>query len=303
MGGLVALSALGAFVATRSTGAPGAPTATASPFAYDARAPLDLRETGATRSGGVTVHDVSFASPKGGRVPAFLVVPGGRGPFAGLIFQHGLPGTRADMLAQARSFSRLGAVVIAIDAPFDRRGGPEIRFDPRDRADQIQLIVDLRRAVDLLGSRRDVDPRRIAYLGISYGGAMGGLLAGVEHRIAAFVLVVGDGGLLQHFTAHEDAGGTLPPMSARRRRAWIAAMRPIEPLRYVAYHTAPILFQSGRYDDVVPAADARRFQRAAPPPKTVKWYPGGHFLPRPAACDAARWLHARIRIRASHPEC
>lgn len=249
------------------------------------------------------MHDVSFRSPKGGRVPAFLVVPEGRRPFAGLILQHGLPGTRGDMLDQAKNFSRLGAVVIAIDAPFDRRAGAPIRFDRRDRNEQIQIIVDLRRAVDLLVARTDVDPHRIGYVGISYGGAIGGLLSGVDHRIAAFVLVVGDGGLLQHFTAHKDAGGSLPRMSARRRRAWISALRPIEPIRYIAFHTAPILFQNGLYDDLVPPADAGRYQRAAPPPKTIKWYPGDHFLPRPAACDAAGWLSARIGIRPNHPEC
>jgi hypothetical protein len=45
---------------------------------------------------------------------------------------------------------------------------------------EVQLIIDLRRAIDLLGGRPDVDPQRIAYLGVSYGGAMGGLLAGDE---------------------------------------------------------------------------------------------------------------------------
>jgi cephalosporin-C deacetylase-like acetyl esterase len=67
-----------------------------------------------------------------------------------------------------------------------------VRFDERDRREQIQLIVDLRRAVDLLVARDDVDPDRIGYLGVSYGGAMGGLLAGVEDRV--------DGG---HFLPHE----------------------------------------------------------------------------------------------------
>jgi dienelactone hydrolase len=63
--------------------------------------------------------------------------------------------------------------VIAIDAPFARRSGAPIAFTRRDRAEQIQLIVDLRRAVDLLRARADVDDDRIAYLGMSYGAVMG----------------------------------------------------------------------------------------------------------------------------------
>jgi dienelactone hydrolase len=106
-------------------------------------------------------------------VPALLFVPSGGGPYAGLIVQHGLPGGKHDVAFEAEELARLGAVVIAIDAPFARRSGEPIAFTRRDREEQIQLIVDLRRAVDLLRARADVDDDRIAYLGISYGAAIG----------------------------------------------------------------------------------------------------------------------------------
>lgn len=267
------------------------------PFAYDADAPLDVREEASRREGGLRMHEVTYASPKGGRVPAIVVVPNGDGPFAGLIVQHGMPGTRRDLLPFAQDLARLGAVAVMIDAPFARRSGEPVRFDRRDRAEQIQLIVDLRRAVDLLLARDDVDADRIGYLGISYGGAMGGLLAGVEHRIAAFVLAVGDGGLVEHFSGPDDASRTLP-------KAWVDAMTPIEPLRYVARAEAPLLFLSGRFDEAVPPADARRYQRAAPESKQVKWYDSGHFLPSEAECDWATWLGEHIGIAGSkHAFC
>ncbi|MCI0410020.1 MAG: hypothetical protein L0191_15935 [Acidobacteria bacterium] len=59
-----------------------------SHFHYDKNAPLDVKEAGTAKRGDVAVHDVSFASPKGGRVPAYLVVPAGRGPFAAVIWGH-----------------------------------------------------------------------------------------------------------------------------------------------------------------------------------------------------------------------
>jgi len=43
--------------------------------------------------------------------------------------------------------------------------------------------VDLRHAVDVLLARLDVDPRRLAYVGSSFGGTRGGLPAAVEDRI------------------------------------------------------------------------------------------------------------------------
>src|ERR1700749_1561629 len=57
-------------------------------FDYDQHAPLDLKIIGTQKRGDVTVYDISYASPKGGVVPAYLVVPSGKGPFAGIIWGH-----------------------------------------------------------------------------------------------------------------------------------------------------------------------------------------------------------------------
>ena len=275
------------------------------PFAYDAGAPLDVRPGAPSSDGEVDVARLTYASPKGGRVPALLFTPPGEGPFAGLIVQHGLPSRKEDVQRDAAGLARLGAVVVAIDAPFARRPGEPVALTERDRDEQVQLIVDLRRAVDLLRSRDDVADERIGYLGISYGGAMGGLLAGVESRIQAFVLMVGDGGLVEHFTGPEDADfGPLTAVSPERRERWLAAMRPVEPLAWVGKSTAPLLFLSGRNDEAVPPRDARRYHRAAPASSEVRWYPSGHFLPPKAWCDAARFLTRHVRIAGDrHPAC
>jgi fermentation-respiration switch protein FrsA (DUF1100 family) len=237
-------------------------------------------------------------------VSALLFVPSGTGPFAGLIVQHGLPSNKEDEAFDAQELAGLGAVVIAIDAPFTRRSGAPIAFTRRDRREQIQRIVNLRRAVDLLRARTDIDDDRIGYLGISYGAAMGGLLAGVEHRVAAFVLMSGDGGLVEHFSGPEHRNGPLFMLSPARRTAWLAAMRPIEPLAWVKRATAPILFQSGRRDHVVSVRDQVRYQRAAPQPKEIRWYDSDHMLPPQVWCDAARFLGRQIGIAGNkEPEC
>jgi hypothetical protein len=86
----------------------------------------------------------------------------------------------------------------------------------------------------LLSAREDVDPARLAYIGYSYGAAMGGLLAGIEPRIKAFCLMVGDGGIVSHFTA---ADGTLlselDRLPDEKSQAWLELMNPIEPIRFV----------------------------------------------------------------------
>ena len=201
-------------------------------FAYDATAALDIQEEKRWRAGGVTVIDFNYASPRGGRVPATLVVPDGAGPFAGVVFMHGHGGYRHDLLPRAETYARLGAVGILISAPSNRPADdnlwPTVFRGEQDGREHIQLIIDLRRAVDVLLVRFDIDPQRLAYVGSSYGGAMGGLLAGVEDRIKAYALEVGDGGLVTHFS-----GAMIMGLPDQVRRDRLAAMWPIEPLHYV----------------------------------------------------------------------
>src|SRR6185503_1162495 len=57
-------------------------------FDYDRKAPLEIKEVGVDHRGQIAIHDISYASPKGGAVPAYLVVPKGKGPFAAVIWGH-----------------------------------------------------------------------------------------------------------------------------------------------------------------------------------------------------------------------
>ncbi len=277
-----------------------APAPEIAAFGYDAKAPLDVRVMSTEMSPGISRQSLTYASPKGGRVPAVLIVPAGRGPFAGMLFMHGAPGDHRKLIPEAEAMARRGVVALLIDAPFARPGRADpapLHFDERDRADQIQLIVDLRRGIDLLTSRPDVDPRRLGYLGISFGGATGGLLAGVEKRLGAYALVVGDGGVVSHFSGPDVTDSPLQRMPQAQVRRWLAAMEPIQPIRFVGRAApAQLLFQNGRQDHVVPPSHAMAYQQAGSLPKTVLWYDAGHGLDEKAVQDRDRWLAERLGI-------
>ena len=82
-----------------------------------------------------------------------------------MIVLHGLPGNaRGSIAVFGRDLTSRGAVVLAIDAPWAQRGGlPD--FTVRDSIEQVQLMIDLRRAVDFLRARADVDPASIGFIG------------------------------------------------------------------------------------------------------------------------------------------
>jgi uncharacterized protein len=268
-------------------------------FAYDVDAPLNLQKAVEYTRNGVEVSAISFDSPDGGRATGMLFDPVTRSSLRpGIVLMHGMPGNARSTAAGAQLLAERGAVVIAIDAPFARRGGSPVQFSTEDRAEQIQLIKDLQRAVDVLRAQANVDDERIAYHGISYGGAMGALFVGVERRIKAAALVVGDGGLVSHFTGPEDSN-FMASLSCATRDDWLRAMTPVEPIRFIP-HAPPtaLLLQSGRLDNLVPAADAEELHAAAPQPKTIRWYAAGHGLDQQALLDRLDWLHEQIGLDA-----
>jgi dienelactone hydrolase len=268
-------------------------------FAYDVSAPLNLHTAVESTSEGVEVSSISFDSPDGGSVTGLLFDPVTRSSLRpGIVLMHGMPGTARNMAGYAQALAGYGAVVIAIDAPFARRGGEPVRFSDEDRAEQIQLIKDLQRAVDVLRARANVDHDRIAYLGISYGAAMGALFVGIERRLAAAALVVGDGGLVSHFTGPEDVA-FMTGLSCATRAAWFQSMAPVEPIRFIPHASpTPLLLQNGRVDELVPAADAEALHAAAPESKTILWYNAGHGLNQKALLDRHDWLVERIGLDA-----
>ena len=267
-------------------------------FSYDRSAPLEQADSQLRERDGVRVHRLSYASPKGGRVTGRLAVPNGSGPFAGVVVMHGMPGNSEGVMGIGLTIARAGAVVVAIDAPWARRpGGQPLSLTPADSVDQVQLIIDLQRAVDLLLARSDVDPERLGYVGRSYGGAMGALFAGVERRLKTYALQVGDGGVVSHFTGAEDPPNGPFGVTREGWQRWLRAMEPIEPIRFISRAApASLYFQSGRQDRLVPPADAERLQQAGSEPRKTSWYDTGHGLDSAAERDLLAWLHQAIGL-------
>lgn len=268
-------------------------------FAYDRAAPLELQSSPIGQEGEVAIHGISYASPKGGRVNGRLFVPRGGGPFAGVILAHGAPGNAEAFTGRAVYIARHGAVVLAIDAPFNRRPGGPITLTPQDSVEQVQLIVDLQRAVDVLLARPDVDSARLAYVGRSYGGATGALFAGVERRLKTYILASADGGITTRFTA---PGAPPPPGQEARARAWLASMQPIEGLRFVGRANGSMLFQNGRQDPIVTVERAETLHAAAPAGREVRWYEAPHALNPAAYVDQLRWLSQTVGTTPPGPE-
>src|SRR5260370_24050488 len=167
-------------------------------FDYDHHTPLNIKRLGVQHRARADVYDITYDSLQGGVVPAYLVVPKGRGPFAAVIWGHwywenSSMRNRREFLDEAIVLAQAGVVSLLTDGPVARPGHEPIKdpLDERNFAEFFHPVMDMRRGVDVLLSRGNVDRKRIAFVGHSYNAGVGALLSGVDRRLRPFVLLPG----------------------------------------------------------------------------------------------------------------
>jgi dienelactone hydrolase len=252
--------------------------ALARQFDYDSSAPLDLQQGAPVPVGDATVTAVSFSIDGVNRMTGDLAVPSsGSGPFAAVVLAPVRGGSHGSFEQEAVALAGRGAVALALD---DLAGSGFPSFTGTDIGFVVRRVIGLRRAVDMLLARDDVDPARLGFAGMSDGGELGGILVGVDHRLAAAILGCA-GGIW-------DAGGN---------RWYLRRMHQLDPVLYIG-HAAPteILFQAGTLDREIPPAEARSFARAASKPNRIRWYVAPHRLNAQAYADEVAWLAVKLGL-------
>jgi dienelactone hydrolase len=269
-------------------------------FEYDQRSSLDVKENSVEEKNGVKVLDISYSSP-GGRVTAYLVEPQGKGPFAAVLFMHWGQGNRSEFLDEAIELASAGVVSLLLDAPFAR---PEPWRRPakpgdykEDREIFVQSIIDMRRGVDLLETRSNVDRKRIGYVGHSYGASLAGALAATEKRIKALVLMAGLPSISEFTRSSKHPGMTKYRESIPKEdfERYVKDISVIDANQYIGKATPSVLFfQFAEQDEFITKEDAVKYFQLASEPKEVKWYEGGHELNKAARRDRIEFLKKHL---------
>jgi hypothetical protein len=261
-------------------------------FDYDARPAPAVRIAGTETRDGVSIHDVEYAGLDGEPVRAYLVIPRTAGRAPGLVYTHPAPGSRTTYLDEAVEMGRRGVASLVLDAPWSREAFwlPLFKDGAADLQRYTGVVVGLRRAVDVLAARPEVDAARIGYVGHSFGAAFGGALVGAEPRIRAAVLIAGP----SSFT--EIAAVNNPELTGEARDRYAREMAPIDPVNHVGRAAGrPVLFQFPRQEQYFAEATFLRYAAAAGDPKEVRWYDGDHYLKSSAARDERiAWLLQRL---------
>ena len=268
-------------------------------YHYNARQPLTVQVQAKTPFFTGQLLHFSYASANGQRVPALLFVPKGADkahPVPCLIALHGLGGSKEFMMGFAPQFALpLGYAVLAIDEygqgdrPRPPTSGAGVDV-PALTSGIRQTVIDVRRGLDYLKTRPEINQAHIGLIGLSLGAIIGTVSAGVDPRIRAAVLISGGGdwGLILQSLADRNATIAGHTMGSLRGTDWDlvrAFLAAEDPLTFAA-HIAPrpLLMENGGADTIIAPAAAQLLYAAAngAPGARVHQdiYPGiGHFPP------------------------
>ena len=256
-------------------------------FDYDRSAPLEVAWGRTAVSHTIAHQDLTFSPAKRARIAASFVHPQAGAPGPLVIWTPGRGGDRNEELGDADALARNGVSSLLVDPP----AREVVTCDAtKDLAIFTRYVVGRRRAVDLALTLPNVDGKRIAAAGFSYGASVTAVLAGVEHRIRAFALKSG--------RAHDTGFMRLacPQLGQKQLDAYVEKLSAIDPINWVPKATGPaFLIQDGTRDPFNPRADVLALYHAAHGPKELRFYAADHPLNAAATAYRARWLLRQLR--------
>ena len=240
---------------------------------------------------GVVVRQVVYRSGED-RVGGYLVTPAATDErVPAVLYLHGAGGDREEQLDVAVRLARKGAAGLTITAPSRGKAPPAgatVEETLRWQRDTIVAdVVAARRGLDLLADDDRVDPDRLGLVGWSMGGRLATIVAGVDERVRAAVLMSTGAGPVAEYVAaapdelKDDVEAVLPE---------------IDPLSHVDDIRGALLVQAARADSVVPQRALQAVIDAAPDDATVEWYATDHALDEQATRDRLAWLGEQLGL-------
>jgi cephalosporin-C deacetylase-like acetyl esterase len=237
-------------------------------YEYDREKPLEATVVTTANTDDWRGERIEYNGAEGNRALAYLYLPKRfSGPhqvihlFPAGAVTRGIYTVPQSIETQFAAFVRSGrAVFVVVLEGFKERDGFNILLTPLDSSsiEYVDVykrhIVDMRRGLDYLTSRDDVDPNRVAFYGTSFGGPLL-ILPAIESRYGAVILL--------------SAG-----ISKSNEQDHILA-RPID---FVPLIQGPKLLVNGLYDEAAPLKTAAKpLYELLTGEKYMETYEGAHW--------------------------
>ncbi len=269
---------------------------------YDGK-PFSYRIESVADKAGYRLYRLSFPSPvvtslvQNNTVPAeYYLPPGVRAGDAkrpAVICMHILDGNMELVRMTCTVLAKHGVPAILFKLPYYGERGPAegpriLASDPKLFVDALdQGMLDMRRTVDLLASRPEIDANRIGITGISLGGIVAAVAAEREPRLVARHARLGR---RRPAVDHPPCEGNRRPQppdpgaSPRRAARCVeAAIRSVDPLQEAAAlrqraRQGRVLMVNAAQDEVIPRPSTEKLAAALGLSDRVEWLEGlGHY--------------------------
>jgi esterase FrsA len=248
---------------------------------------------------------------EGKKVVGYLQVPRGATKPPVVMHWGGVDGWKEDSRGQSEALHRLGLATFTIDMPGTGEN-PLLGHEPRAER-------TFSAAIDHLETRGDIDGRRVAVMGRSFGGYWAAKLAYVE---AARLKGAVNWGAGLHYTFQPEwlrpaltetaSQYLMGPASLLDSRSYIFRAKSLEEVLEIAPRlslvtqglidkpSAPLLFINGKHDDQHPVADIYLAMEHGSPKDARIFADGGHMGRVPGQKNdealkvATNWLKRRL---------
>ena len=264
--------------------------------------PFVCREVGLEEREAYRVLDLRYPSPvktdveANNTVPARYFLPAGidgsSTPRPGVVCLHILGGNFELVELTCATLARRGIPALWLKLPFygERRpAGSKLdltRHPDRFAAALGQGIADVRRAIDVLAARPEVDPERVNVMGISLGGIVAASTAAIDPRVnrAALLLAGGDTMTIIDEAPEcrdlKDAMAELEPDERIKVERSIGQVDPLTHARSLRERAGQgrVLMINAACDEVIPRRCTERLAAALGMADRVVWLEGlGHY--------------------------
>ncbi|MDB5357946.1 MAG: hypothetical protein JWN24_4399 [Phycisphaerales bacterium] len=243
----------------------------------------------------VRIYRLTFPSPfksdwpQNNVVPAEFYVPkGGKGKVRVAIVLDIMDGSAILARGMARGMSENGVaalyVPMAYYGPRRPKSDPHLKGlvdDPARMLDALrQTVMDIRRAKAILAGRAEIDPQHIGITGISLGGIMTSLAAGVDGSFDRVVPILAGGDLTAmvfHTTRETRAMREKLQEKGVTREQLAEFLAPVEPLHFASrIDPGRCLMINALQDEVIPRDCTDALNKAIRSPQ-ILWAPAGHY--------------------------
>lgn len=259
-------------------------------YQYDNDIPLEFKIARREETPLYVREKIVFRSIRDGLVTGYIAVPkSARGPYSVVLLLHGLTGSKEDWWDErtpesgghlSRALLGAGYAVAMLDVQYHGERvvynnyddfGPMVMqrdYSNRYREMFVQTVIDYRRLLDYLSTRKDIDSSRVAVFGYSLGGMMAFALTGTDPRVKVAV------------------AASSPPFQRNPLRAAVA------PQNFApAVNGRPLLMMAGSRDGGTMVEDATAlFGYINSETKQLRFFDSEHMLPAEYMQVGVEWI-------------